>query len=129
MSRTSPIRLAAAQTSPVFMKKQETVEKYAEAIRETGREKVDLLVTPETGIPTYPYWRNNFGYTSPQTAELWKETVVDFYEQSVRIPSRETDELCRAVAAVNLVAVVGINEQDDREGSATLYNSLPTARK
>ncbi|MFQ5790828.1 MAG: nitrilase-related carbon-nitrogen hydrolase, partial [Acidobacteriota bacterium] len=81
-------------------------------------------VTPETGSPTYPYWRNNFGYTSPESAELWKQTVVEFYDQAVRIPSPETDLLCRAAARAKLVAVIGLNEQDDRDGSATLYNTL-----
>ncbi len=124
MPAKRPLRVAAAQISPVFMKKRESVEKYAETIVEAGRQGVKLLVTPETGIPTYPYWRNNFGYTSPESAALWKDTVVDFYEQSVRIPSPETDILCRAAASAGVVAVIGLNEQDDRAGSATLYNTL-----
>jgi amidase/nitrilase len=72
----------------------------------------------------YPYWRNNFGYTSTESAALWKDTVVAFYDQSVRIPSRETEVLSKAAAAAGVVAVVGLNEQDDREGSATLYNTM-----
>ncbi len=124
MPKKRPLRVAAAQISPVFMKKRESVEKYAETIVEAGRQGVKLLVTPETGIPTYPYWRNNFGYTSPESAVLWKDTVLDFYEQSVRIPSPETDILCRAAASAGVVAVIGLNEQDDRAGSATLYNTL-----
>ncbi|HXV60529.1 MAG TPA: carbon-nitrogen hydrolase family protein [Vicinamibacteria bacterium] len=124
MKLERPIVAAAAQVSPVFMKKKESIEKYAAAIEEAGRRGVDLLVTPETGIPTYPYWRNNFGYTSPESAALWKDTVVAFYDQSVRIPGPETDELCRAAESARLVAVIGLNEQDDREGSATLYNTM-----
>jgi amidase/nitrilase len=124
MTEKRVIRAAAAQVSPVFMNKKATVEKFADAIAEAGREGVDLLVTPETGIPTYPYWRNNFGYTTPESAELWKKTVVDFYDQAVRIPGPETELLCRAAASARLTAVIGLNEQDDREGSATLYNSM-----
>jgi amidase/nitrilase len=124
MDKKRMLRVAAAQITPVFMKKKETVEKYADTIRDAGRQGVDLLVTPETGIPTYPYWRNNFGYTAAGSAELWKETVVDFYQQAVSIPSPETDTLCRAVAAAKLVAVIGLNEQDDRPGSGTLYNTM-----
>jgi amidase/nitrilase len=119
-----PIVAAAAQIAPVFMKKKESIEKYAEAIHEAGKRGVDLLVTPETGIPSYPYWRNNFGYTTTESAALWKETVVAFYDQSVRIPSRETEILAKAAASARVVAVIGINEQDDREGSATLYNTM-----
>jgi amidase/nitrilase len=124
MTNKRPLRVAAAQIVPVFMNKRATVEKYAETIGEAGRQGVELLVTPETGIPTYPYWRNNFGYTTPESAALWKETVVDFYEQAVSIPSPETDALCRAAASAGVVAVIGLNEQDDRQGSATLYNTL-----
>ncbi len=124
MNLERPVLAAAAQVAPVFMKKKESIEKYADTIVEAGRRGVELLVTPETGIPTYPYWRNNFGYTSPESAALWKDTVVAFYDQSVRIPSRETEILAKAAASARVVAVVGINEQDDWEGSATLYNTM-----
>ena len=106
------------------MDKKASVEKYAETIREAGRQGVDLIVTPETGIPVYPYWRNNFGYTDPESARLWKETVVRFYDEAVRIPGPETDELGRAAKAAGLTAVIGLNEQDDRPGSRTLYNTM-----
>ena len=124
MNLDRPIVAAAAQLSPVFMNKKASVEKYAECIRDAGRQGVDLVVTPETGIPTYPYWRNNFGYTTPESAALWKETVVSFYDQSIRIPSRETEQLSAACASAGVVAVIGLNEQDDRDGSATLYNTM-----
>ena len=124
MTKKRSLRACAAQISPVFMDKKASVEKYAETIREAGREGVDLIVTPETGIPVYPYWRNNFGYTDPQSARLWKETVVRFYDEAVRIPGPETDELGRAVKAAGLTAVIGLNEQDDRPGSRTLYNTM-----
>ena len=124
MTKKRSLRACAAQISPVFMDKKASVEKYAETIREAGREGVDLIVTPETGIPVYPYWRNNFGYTDPESAQLWKETVVRFYDEAVRIPGPETEELGRAVKAAGLTAVIGLNEQDDRPGSRTLYNTM-----
>jgi amidase/nitrilase len=124
MSLDRPFTAAAAQISPVFMNKKDSIEKYAECILDAGKKGVDLVVTPETGIPTYPYWRNNFGYTSPESAALWKDTVVSFYDQSVKIPSPETDVLAKACASAGVVAVIGLNEQDDRDGSATLYNTM-----
>ena len=50
MNLDHPLVAAAAQISPVFMKKKESIEKYAECIHEAGRQGVDLVVTPETGI-------------------------------------------------------------------------------
>ena len=124
MSQKKTLRACAAQISPVFMDKKASVEKYAQTLVEAGKQGVDLIVTPETGIPAYPYWRNNFGYTDPESAKAWKETVVAFYDQAVRIPGPETEELGRAARSAGLTAVIGLNEQDDRPGSRTLYNTM-----
>ena len=86
MRLDQPFIAAAAQISPVFMKKKESIEKYAECLHDAGRQGVDLVVTPETGIPTYPYWRNNFGYTNPENAALWKDTVVASFGAYVTEP-------------------------------------------
>lgn len=118
------LRAAAAQISPVFLDKKKSVQKYAETLVEAGRQGVELVVTPETGIPTYPYWRSGFGYTDPESAKPWKETVAAFYDQAVRIPGPETEELGKAARSAGLTAVIGLNEQDDRPGSRTLYNTM-----
>lgn len=123
-SGKSGLRACAAQISPVFLDKKRSAEKYAESLLEAGRQGVDLVVTPETGIPMYPYWRNNFGYTDPESAAKWKETVAAFYDQAVRIPGPETEVLGKAARSAGLTAVVGVNEQDDRPGSRTLYNTM-----
>ncbi len=123
-TRKRSLRACAAQISPVFMDKRASVEKYAETLVEAGKQGVELVVTPETGIPCYPYWRNNFGYTDPESAKQWKETVLAFYDESVRIPGPETEILGRAAKSAGLTAVIGLNEQDDRPGSRTLYNTM-----
>lgn len=124
MTEKRTLRACAAQISPVFMDKKASVQKYADTIVEAGKQGVELLVTPETGIPGYPYWRNSFGYTDPESAKRWKQTVVEFYDQAVRIPGPETEELGRAARSAGLTAVIGLNEQDDRPGSRTLYNTM-----
>ena len=116
-------RAAALQIAPVFMDKKRTVEKYCEYIIQAGREGADLIVTPETGIPTYPYWRNNLGYASPETVRSWKDTVLAYYDNSLRIPE-DTVELCRAARAAKAICVIGCSEQDTRPGSGTLYNTM-----
>lgn len=118
------LRACAAQVSPVFLDKKRSAEKYAESLVEAGRRGVDLVVTPETGIAMYPYWRNNFGYSDPESARAWKETVAAFYDQAVRIPGPETEVLGKAARSAGLTAVIGVNEQDDRPGSRTLYNTM-----
>lgn len=121
--RPQKVIVAALQIAPVFMNKREGIDKYCEAIREAGRQGVKIIVTPETGIPTYPYWRGSFGYTSPETAELWRDVVIDLYQQSVRIPSEDTERLGRAAKEAGAYCVIGLQEADDRQGSCTLYNT------
>ncbi|MHB9057159.1 MAG: carbon-nitrogen hydrolase family protein [Paludibacteraceae bacterium] len=118
------IKVASVQAAPVFMDKKRTIEKFCSLIEEAGKEGAELIVFPETAIPTYPYWRGSFGYTSPETAKDWRDTVVDLYDNSVRIPSDDTSQLCKAAAKANAYCVIGLNEVDDRPGSATLYNSM-----
>lgn len=119
-----PFVAAALQMTPVFMDKRATVEKLCAWIEEAGRQGVEFLVTPETVIPGYPYWRGNFGYMSQESAQEWRDVVLATYHNAVRIPSPETDRLCHAAQRANSYVVVGLQEQDDRPGSATLYNTM-----
>jgi amidase/nitrilase len=118
------VKVASVQATPVFMDKKGSVEKYCSYIEEAGKEGAELVVTPETGIPTYPYWRGGFGYTDPESARKWRGTVIEFYNNAIRIPSQETDHLCKAAKSANAYCVIGCNEQDDRPGSHTLYNTM-----
>jgi amidase/nitrilase len=117
------VKAAAVQASPVFMDKKKSVEKFCSLIEEAGKEGADLIVTPETAIPAYPYWRGNFGYTNPEKSKDWRDTVLAFYENSIGIPSPETEQFCKAAKHANAHCVIGINEQDDRVGSRTLFNT------
>ncbi|MHA1263054.1 MAG: nitrilase-related carbon-nitrogen hydrolase [Candidatus Freyarchaeota archaeon] len=49
-------KAAAVQAAPVFMDKDATIEKACKLISEAGRNGAELIVFPETYIPTYPYW-------------------------------------------------------------------------
>lgn len=124
MVKKKIVKAASVQATPVFMDKRGSIEKYCSYIEEAGKEGAEFIVTPETGIPTYPYWRGSFGYTDPESARKWRETVIEFYENAIRIPSQDTDQLCKAAKSANAYCVIGCNEQDDRPGSQTLYNTL-----
>lgn len=117
------VKAASVQAAPVFMDKKRSVEKYCWYIEEAGKEKADLVVTPETGIPAYPYWRGSFGYVNPEKSKDWRDTVIAFYENSIKIPGPETEQLSKVAKHANAHCVIGINEQDDRPGSQTLFNT------
>ncbi len=117
------VRVAAIQYIPVFLDKRATIEKLAELVHEAGGNGAKLVVTPETGIPGYPYWRGSFGFTDAASAATWRETVIAYYRESVRI-DRDLGPICKAALATGTVCVIGVSEQDDRPGSQTLFNSM-----
>lgn len=117
------VKVAALQVAPIFMNKRETIEKYCDYIVKAGKEGAQLIVTPETGIPCYPYWRERFGYSTPERVGQWRETVVEYYRNSLRIPE-DTGQLCSAAKSARAYCAIGCSEQDDRAGSGTLYNTM-----
>ncbi len=50
------VRVAAAQLTPVFLNKDETVQKACEAIKKAGENGCRLIVFPEVFISGYPDW-------------------------------------------------------------------------
>ena len=86
------VRAAAVQATPVFLHRDETVEKAVRLIREAAAEGAGLVVFPETFIPTYPDWVWRAG--------VWDETSEALYgrlyEESVVVPSATTETLGRA---------------------------------
>lgn len=117
------VKVASVQTGPVFMDKKRTVENFASLIEEAGREGAELIVFPETATRAI---RIGEGASAIRRLkrQAWRDTVIEYYENSVRIPSVDADLLAKAAASANAICVIGISEADDRAGSKTLYNSM-----
>ena len=67
------VRAAAVQATPVFLHRDETVEKAVRLIREAAAEGAGLVVFPETFIPTYPDW-------------VWRAGVWDEITEAMAAP-------------------------------------------
>jgi nitrilase len=102
---------------PIYLDLQATLEKACKLISEAGGNGARLIVFPEDFLPTHPYWSVNadqpYGWTV-----LWKE----FVNNSVEVPSAETEALCQAAKGANAYVVMGICERDKNYGGR-LYNA------
>ena len=110
-------RAAAVQAAPVFLNKQATIEKACGLIKEAADNGANLIVFPETYIPTYPYWPKEIRGRAPGY-----RAFVQLFKNSVEIPSQDTDVLCEAARKAEAYVVMGLNERD-RELKGTLYNT------
>jgi len=108
-----PVFIAAAvQAAPVFLDREATIDKACELIEQAGRQGAQLIVFPETWVPTYPFW-------DMRRPDAW----LELYRNAVEVPSRATDRLAAAARKAQAYVAIGINERDT-ETKGSLYNSL-----
>mgnify|MGYP001460878444 FL=1 len=107
------IKAAAAQIAPHLLSRSSTIGIVLDTMDEAHRNGANFIVFPETFIPYYPY----FSFISPPVKQ-GKEHLA-LYEQSVEVPSDETQLISKKCKELELVAVVGINERDH----GSLYNT------
>lgn len=116
-------KAAAVQAAPVFREAPiyidlpATLEKACGLIAQAGANGAKLIVFPEGFLPTFPYWSINVDQPYEWTL-LWKELV----NNSVEVPSPETETICRAAKEADTYVVIGINERDKNYGGR-MYNS------
>jgi aliphatic nitrilase len=107
------VKAAAVQISPVLYSRSGTVEKVVEKIRELGRQGVQFATFPETLVPYYPY----FAYVMPPYT-MAKEHLR-LLDESVTVPSAETEAIGAAAKEANMVVSIGVNERD----GGSIYNT------
>jgi len=112
------VRVGAAQISPKFFDKKQTLEKACHYIEEGGKLGLDLLVFPEVYFCGYPYWRG--GVTVKEETELAAQLI----RSAIRWDGEEAQRLAEAASKANVNCIIGCNELSDRPGSLTIYNSL-----
>lgn len=107
------IKAAAVQISPVLYSRQGTVDKVVEKIRELGKQGVQFATFPETVIPYYPY------FSFIQAPFQQGKEHLRLLEESVTVPSAETQAIGEAAREAHMVVSIGINERD----GGTIYNT------
>jgi nitrilase len=108
---------AAVQAAPVFLHREETVEKACRLLAEASSNGAGLVVFPETFIPTYPDWVWRAGVWDELSEELYGRLL----ENAVEVPSDSTEALGKAARAAKAYLSIGVNEREPNGG--TIYNT------
>ncbi|MGD8885942.1 MAG: Nit6803 family nitriliase [Gammaproteobacteria bacterium] len=107
------VRAAAVQCSPELYSREGTINKVCQLIAELGSEGVELAVFPETFVPYYPY------FSFVQAPFAMGKQHLKLMEESVVVPSEDTQKIGEAAAAAGMVVSIGVNEKD----GGTIYNA------
>jgi len=112
--RLPRFKAAAVQAAPVFLDRDGSIQKACSLILEAGSQGADLIVLPEVFVPGGPYW----AWHMPMGQGL--KFSAELYLNSVEIPGNETEKLGEAARTANGLAVVGVNERENK----SIYNTL-----
>ncbi len=111
------VKVAAVQASPVFLDRQATTDKACSLIEKAAADGAELIVFPETFIPTYPDW---VWRTTPFSG-IGQRLFARLLDQSVVVPSATIAQIGEAAEAAGAYISIGINERE--EHGSTLYNT------
>jgi nitrilase len=101
------VKAAALQISPVLCRREGTVDKVIKEIRDLGEQGVQFATLPEPVVPYYPY----FCFLRPPYAVGTEHQRL--LEESVTVPSVETNSIREVAEDANMVVSIGAKERDD----------------
>jgi predicted amidohydrolase len=121
------VRVAIAQSAPVYLDKRASLAKALALIEQAAKARARLVAFGETWLPGYPAWLD----VCPGAA-LWenaaaKDVFARLRGNCITVPGEEVSALSEAARDFNIAIVIGVSERVDAgPGNGTLYNSLPT---
>ena len=121
MAKERKFKVGCVQSGADFFNLEGCLEKAEEYIKLAAKEGVKLLVFPETFIPGYPSGLG-FGTVVGSRTEFGRDQYKRYWQNSVSVPSEQTDRLGEMAREANLLLVMGVTERD--ETNKTMYCTL-----
>ncbi len=114
------LTVAVAQATPAVLDLAGCVAKACDWIREAGKRGAKIVAFPETWMPVYPLWCDA-GTLGKWGHEPSKKIHARLLRNSLAVPSKELNQLCRAAREAKCAVVIGANEAG---ATGTIYNAL-----
>ncbi len=119
------VKIAIIQDAPVHFNLAESLQKVEQHIATAAKGGAELVVFGETWLSGYPVWLDYCTNYSTWGFEPMKKVFARMYQNSLRIPSTESERLSALCRKHSITLVIGVNEAKERGiGSRTIYNSL-----
>ena len=123
MNTSNFLNVALAQIAPVWLDKEQTIEKIKNTIETASKEKAELIVFGEALLPGYPFW---IGLTNGAewNSSVQKEIHAHYVQNSITIEKGELDTICKLVKEHHMAVYLGIIERAHNRGGHSIYASL-----
>ncbi|RFB13643.1 carbon-nitrogen hydrolase family protein [Bacillus sp. HNG] len=114
------VRVAVIQAASIIMDKNATIEKAVKLIKNATEEGAKIVVFPEAFIPAYPRGLS-FGTVIGSRTDVGRKDWYRYWDNSITVPSDETDILSKAARESDVYLVIGVIERDSQHSGGTLY--------
>lgn len=123
MNTSNFLNVALAQIAPVWLDKEQTIEKIKNTIETASKEKAELIVFGEALLPGYPFW---IGLTNGAewNSSVQKEIHAHYVQNSITIEKGELDTICKLAKEHHMAIYIGIIERAHNRGGHSIYASL-----
>lgn len=120
---TSILKVALAQISPIWLNKEQTIDKIIDSIKSAGEQGANLVCFGEALLPGYPYWvslTNGAVFNS----KVQKEIHAHYIRNAVEIEKGDLDGICEMAKKHNISVYLGTIERGLDRGNHSIYCSL-----
>lgn len=114
------IRVACIQAPQIVFNKEKSIDIACKRIKEAAENGAQLVAFSESYIPVYASYYNS---AFDNDFDEWMQWNMGLQENSIVIPSEDTDRIGEACRDAGVYCVMGVNELDDAEGVRTYYNT------
>lgn len=123
MNTSNFLNVALAQIAPVWLDKEQTIEKIKNTIETASKEKAELIVFGEALLPGYPFW---IGLTNGAewNSSVQKEIHAHYVQNSITIEKGELDTICKLAKEHHMAIYLGVIERAHNRGGHSIYASL-----
>jgi nitrilase len=117
------LKVALAQIAPVWLDRQQTLQKIITMVKEAIQQQCQLVAFGETILPGYPFWIERTD-GARFNAPIQKELHAYYLAQAVQIEAGHLDPLCQLAAQGQIAIYLGCAERPLDRGGHSIYCSL-----
>ena len=117
------LNVGLAQISPVWLQRQQTIEKICHSIEQAAQENCQLVVFGESLLPGYPFWIERTG-GAKFNDEMQKELHAHYIDQAIDPKAGHLDSICKLAKEREIAVYLGCIEKASDRGGHSLYCTM-----